>query len=168
MKYKRIFTAIIFFLFSSNLFAAAGDLDLTFAPTGITTFSVVNDVVVQPDGKILVAGVFFSMNGAPAGRIARLNADGSTDATFAPAGGANGDVSVIALQADGKIVIAGNFTSVSGTAMNRIARLNPDGTLDMTFTIGLGFNAIVQDIAVQPLDGKIVAGGGISPASTAR
>ena len=59
--------------------------------------------------------------------------------TFLAAGsGANGDVSAVTLQADGKILIGGIFTSVNGTARNRIARLNADGTLDTAF-LAVGF-----------------------------
>lgn len=159
MKYRIIIFALIIFSQVLNLFGAAGDLDTTFTPAGITNVSTVNDVVVQPDGKILVAGVFTRMNGEPAGGISRLNADGTIDTTFAPTSGTNGEINVIALQADGKILIGGTFTNVNGTTINRLARLNADGSLDSLFNIGTGFNGEVLDIAVQPADGKIVAVG---------
>ena len=56
------------------------------------------------------------------------------------------------------ILVGGNFTSYSGTIINRIARLNTGGAIDPTFIVGTGFNATVNDIVVQN-DGKIVAGG---------
>src|SRR5438105_4383909 len=68
---------------------------------------------------------------------------------------ANGNVSSIAVQADGKILIGGDFTTVLGVARNRIARLNPDGTLD---AFNPNANGGVNAIAVQA-DGKILAGG---------
>src|ERR1700680_4173948 len=46
---------------------------------------------------------------------------------------ANGTIRVVVVQPDGKILIGGDFTSVRGTPRNRIARLNPDGTLDAAF-----------------------------------
>ena len=69
---------------------------------------------------------------------------------------ANGTVNVVVAQPDGKILLGGSFTSVLGVARNRIARLNPDGTLDTAFNPNA--NGTVSAIAVQA-DGKILAGG---------
>src|SRR5687768_17379325 len=128
-------------------------------------------VVVQPDGKILIGGGFstLSPNGGAAvtrNGIARLNPDGTLDAAFDP--NANGSVNTIALQADGKIVIGGFFTTLSpngGVAVtrNRIARLNPDGTLDASFDPNA--NGAVRSLAVQP-DGKILVGGQFNGANS--
>ena len=60
------------------------------------------------------------------------------------------------MQADGKILIAGSFTNVSGTARNHIARLNTDGTLDLRFDPNA--NQEVNCVSVQT-DGKIVVAG---------
>ena len=128
-------------------------------------------VVVQPDGKILVGGAFsaFSPNDGPSvtrNGIARLNPDGTLDASFDP--NANGNVNAIALQADGKILIGGFFTTLSpngGVAVmrNRIARLNPNGTLDATFDPNA--TGAVRSLAVQP-DGKILVGGQFTGANS--
>ena len=77
---------------------------------------------------------------------------------------ANGSVRVVVVQPDGKILIGGDFTTLSpngGVAVtrNRIARLNPDGTLDTAFNPNA--NSIVYSIAVQA-DGKILVGGDFS------
>src|ERR1700731_2525279 len=74
---------------------------------------------------------------------------------------ANGAVRVVVVQPDGKILIGGDFTTVSpngGTAVkrNHIARVNTDGTLDAAFDPNA--NISVESIVVQP-DGKIVVGG---------
>ena len=69
---------------------------------------------------------------------------------------ANGSVRVAVVQPSGKILIGGDFTTVLGVARNRIARLNPDGTLDTLFDPNA--NGTVFAIAVLP-DGKILAGG---------
>src|SRR5204862_5607325 len=90
----------------------------------------INVVVVQPDGKILLGGAFtaLSPNGGASvtrNRIARLNADGTLDTAFNP--NANGNVRSIAVQADGKILVAGDFNgtnSIGGQTRNRIARLD--------------------------------------------
>src|SRR5262249_3692758 len=116
---------------------------------------------LQPDGKILVAGNFFRYNGsATSGGVMRLNTDGTRDATFNAAGsGANGTVSAVAVQPDGKIVIAGLFISYNGVASDYVMRLNADGTRDPSFNpIGTGADNWVHALAVQS-DGKIVIGG---------
>ena len=116
-------------------------------------------IVVQSDGKILIGGQFttLSPNGGAAitrNRIARLNADGTLDTSFNPS--ANNYVRSIALQADGKILVGGYFTSIGGATRHRIARLNANGTLDTSFDPNA--NNYVFSIAVQA-NGKILAGG---------
>ena len=61
--------------------------------------------------------------------IRRLNADGTVDSAFNP--NVNSGINALVVQADGKIVIGGNFTSVGGVTRNYIARLNADGSLDL-------------------------------------
>lgn len=118
-------------------------------------------VVRQTDGKLIVVGNFTSYAGQSRSRIVRLNTDGSLDGTFSIGTGANNQISTAALLADGKILIGGFFTSYNGTARNRIARLNSDGSLDATFAPVSGANGSVGAIAVQP-DGKIVIAGGFT------
>src|SRR5450759_4462783 len=81
---------------------------------------------------------------------------------------ANGSVRVVVVQPDGKVLIGGDFTTLSpngGVAVtrNRIARLNPDGTLDTAFDPNA--NSSVYSIAVQA-DGKILAGGDFNGANS--
>src|SRR5437870_1172537 len=83
---------------------------------------LVRVVVVQPDGKILIGGVFTSIVGQPRNRIARLNATTGFADSFDP--NANGDVYSIVVQADGKILAGGLFTFIGGQARNDIARLD--------------------------------------------
>ena len=116
-------------------------------------------VVVQPDGKILLGGDFTSLSpngGALVTRkhIARLNPDGTLDAAFDP--NADGSVRSIALQADGKVLAAGNFGSIGGQTRNRIARL--DAGTGASDSFDLHSNNLVLSIAVQA-DGKILVGG---------
>jgi uncharacterized delta-60 repeat protein len=135
---------------------ADGSLDTTFLNTGSGASSAVYSVAIQVDGKVVIGGGFTSYNGVTRGRIARLNADGSLDTSFDPGTGANGDwVWSIAVQDDGKIVIAGIFTTYNGVGRNRLARLNADGSLDTSFNPGDSANERTQGVSVQP-DGKIV------------
>lgn len=137
---------------------ADATLDTTFNP-GTGFDSTQRAVALQPDGKIVVGGEFSSYNGTTRIRVARINADGSLDTTFNPGTGANARVYALALQADGKIVIGGEFTNYNGTAVNRIARLNADGTFDSTFITGTGFDVIGVFAVKLQADGKVVAGG---------
>ncbi len=83
----------------------------------------VNAVALDPEGRILVAGDFTGFNGQPRTRLARLQSNGALDGAFHPGAGANQAVHAVAVQGDGKIFIAGDFTSYNETTQNRIARL---------------------------------------------
>ncbi len=134
-----------------------GSLDDTFNP-GIGANNWVNSLALQPDGKVLIGGFFNSYNGSPSNRIARLNANGSLDATFNTSIGVNNSVNSIAIQSDGKVLIVGNFTSYNGTSRIRTARINPDGSIDLSFNPDSGANDVVRCIALQS-NGKILIGG---------
>lgn len=136
---------------------ADGSLDATFNPgTGAGGSSqIIYSCAIQSDGKVVVGGLFTNYNGTPQNNIARLNVDGSLDATFNPGTGTNFGIYSIALQPDGKVLIGGGFTSYNGTSRNQIARLNTDGSLDETFTMGNGPNGLVQRLVIQP-DGKVI------------
>ena len=138
---------------------ADGSLDLSFDP-GTNGFSggSVRAIAVQADGKLLVGGDFTSYNGVPVARIARLNANGSLDASFDPGTGASGSVYAVTVQPDGRILIGGAFNSVNDTPRVRIARLNANGSLDASFDPGAGLGSTVHALALQP-DGRILVGG---------
>ena len=165
MKKKILFLAMLFFTaFSFNAKAQPGANDTTFNPTdqGFGYGDGIDDEVlataIQNDGKIIIGGDFISYNGTARSHIARLNTDGSLDTTFIVGTGANSYVYTIAIQSDGKIIIVGYFISYNGTAINHIARLNTDGSLDATFIAGTGANNAVLATAIQS-DGKIIIGG---------
>ena len=90
-----------------------------------------------------------------------MNADGSLDAGFTAAigTGVNNTVLGIALQADNRIVLVGQFTQVSGFTYNRIVRLLSTGALDTTINFGDGANSDVDAMVIQPTNGMIVIGG---------
>jgi uncharacterized delta-60 repeat protein len=129
-----------------------GALDGRFSPNIDGT--VVYNLTLQPDDKILVGGAFGTIAATPRLNIARLEADGALDSEFNPE--ANGSVYCQALQADGKILVGGAFTSLGGQARSHLGRLNPDGTLDGSFNPRP--NGDVLSIAVQA-DGRILAAG---------
>jgi uncharacterized delta-60 repeat protein len=134
-----------------------GSLDATFN-VGSGANNTVNSIAIQDDGKVIIGGGFTSYNGTSISRVARLNTDGSLDATFNVGSGADNTVNSIAIQDDGKVIIGGNFTLYNSTSINRVARLNTDGSLDATFNVGSGANNTVNSIAIQD-DGKVIIGG---------
>jgi uncharacterized delta-60 repeat protein len=113
----------------------------------------VRTMALQSDGKIVIGGFFNSVEAASRNLVARLNSDGSLDYSFDPGTGASGTLGTsitgnpspfifyTALQADGKVLITGNFTTYNGVSRNGIARLNTNGTLDVTFNVGSGLNS---------------------------
>lgn len=133
---------------------ADGTLDAAFN-TGTGTGGTVNKILVQADGKIIIAGAFDTYNGTAAPFIIRLNIDGSKDATFNAGTGFNNIVNTLALQTDGKIIAGGSFTTYNAIASNHLVRINANGTRDAAFT-GTIANS-VNDIAIQT-DGKVVVG----------
>lgn len=137
---------------------ADGTTDATFNAGGLGANGFVVALVVQPDGKILVGGGFNSFNGQPRALVVRLNANGSLDPTFTYPTVATDyrQVASLALQADGKVLVGGGQSF--GTASPGLLRLNADGSVDNTFNVGLGPNGFVRMVLVQA-DGKIVAGG---------
>ncbi len=141
-----------------------GTPDTTFNIGGLGANGTVYALAVQADGKVVIGGDFIAVNNTAVNHIARLNVDGSLDNTFTnaisnAAAGANDSVRAITIQPDGKILIGGLFTSVNGTTMNHLARLNTDGSLDSAFTGGaVGANDTVLSFAMQS-DGRIVVGG---------
>ncbi|MDX2301879.1 MAG: fibronectin type III domain-containing protein [Microscillaceae bacterium] len=119
---------------------------------------LVSTIKMQADEKLLIGGAFTSFNNTTANRIVRLHPNGSIDESFNSGIGANDTVRNICIQKDGKIILVGNFTSYNGLNANRIARLNPDGSLDETFAIGVGADNIIFSVDIQE-DQKILVGG---------
>jgi uncharacterized delta-60 repeat protein len=135
---------------------ANGSIDLDFKTTAAN--GAVLAIALQPDGKSIVAGNFTSIGGTPRGRVARLDATGAVDLTFNLTGAANGAINAVAIQRDGKIYIAGDFTQIGNVTRNHVARLNSDGSLDLTFDPGRGSDGSVLAVGVQQ-GGKVIIGG---------
>lgn len=135
-----------------------GTLDTGFNPGTGANF-LVTCVARQSDGKLLIGGFFNSYDGSTVVGIGRINADGSLDTGYNSGGaGINNAVSTIALQADGKALVGGVFTSYNTVTRNRIMRLNADGSLDTGFNPGTGANNDVVAIALQS-NGQVLIGG---------
>ena len=129
-------------------------LDATFNPN---VNGGVSAIAVQPDGKILIGGVFTSVGGQTRNRIARLNANGTLDANFNPdVASTEASVLAIVVLPEGKILIGGDFAAVGGETRNHIARLNANGRPDSTFNPNA--NGYVSTIAVQSNGGVLIGG----------
>lgn len=165
-------------------FQSDGSLDTTFGSGGVVTtrlpgplgynVGAVEAVALLPDGKIVVAGTSISNYAYNTDFVvARYNVDGSPDATFGDGGitvtdffGEYDLAHAVAVQGDGKIIVAGAANRDGGTrASFAVARYGVDGSLDAGFGVG---GKVVADsfdtlkwanaVGVQP-DGKIVVAG---------
>ncbi|MCL4179182.1 MAG: hypothetical protein KJ072_15750 [Verrucomicrobia bacterium] len=97
--------------------------------------------VIQPDGKLLLAGFFQSVRGLSVSGVARLNADGSVDTSFQPFPGTTySQASDLVLQPDGKMIIVGEFARSPDDPERNLLRLNPDGSEDYTFSAPEGLS----------------------------
>ena len=111
---------------------------------GLTAGSVGYSAVTQSDDKLIVGGSFTTYSGSTSNRLVRINTDGTRDSTFNVGNGPNNIASAVAMQSDGKIIVGGQFTSYSGSSINRITRVNTDGTRDATFNVGTGLDGNVS------------------------
>ncbi len=135
-----------------------GSLDTTFTPIFNGT---VYTLACQPDGKLLVGGSFTAVNGVTRNRLARLHPDGSLDASYNPNAQGSTDtalatVTVLALQPDGHVLVGGSFRRVQGDSADRLARLRPDGSRDLSFAASL--NNTPYSFQFQA-DGRIIVAG---------
>jgi uncharacterized delta-60 repeat protein len=159
-----------------------GTLDPSFDGDGkVTTdfgdFELGDDVVLQPDGKIVVAGTSI-VDDLPGGpwALARYHPDGSLDQTFGTGGkvltdfGAPSNARAVALMTDGRIVVAGDTSLLDEEFDVALARYRPDGSLDPTFDgdgkvvvdLAAGNSDGASDLVVQG-DGSIVVAGTVDP-----
>lgn len=140
-----------------------GSLDASFQVPGSGVNNTIVSVTVQPDDKILIAGLFTAINGVTHNYLARLNADGSVDASFLATGG-NDIINHTNIQPDGKIIIAGSFTTINGMTRSYVARLNADGSVDAGFNHFSQINNLVYTSAILS-NGQLLIGGNFTAAS---
>lgn len=156
---------------------ADGSLDASFGEEGITTvdfddnYNLPNDLAIQPDGKIVIAGYSKSSNFLTEFAIVRLNSNGDIDSSF----GAEGKQLVsfnssqlnqansVAIQEDGKILVSG-FSRQDDYNSFSMVRLDSNGQIDPTFGIqgkiitDFNSNSASNDMLIQD-DDKIMLGG---------
>jgi uncharacterized delta-60 repeat protein len=175
VRVAQLAAAVVLLSSAVPAIAATGALDPSFGDGGkgysalaLGSWAAATAVKLQPDGKIVTAGEEQLASGARVMVSTRLNPDGTRDRAYGDGGvaavevGGSAGANAIAIQPDGKIVLAGEG---NGGAMDfAAARLEPDGTLDPTFgnggivTVPIGSAAMANAVQIQP-DGKIVLGG---------
>ncbi|HET6226290.1 MAG TPA: delta-60 repeat domain-containing protein, partial [Bacteroidia bacterium] len=147
--------------FSTTAFAQVGENDSTFNTPDIvpnvnkgSNFPVRATAAQGDNSKLILTGDFTTYNGETHNHIVRLLADGSIDNSFHEGTGLNATPASVAVQADNKIIVGGNFTSYNGISVNGLIRLNADGSLDSSFAAAnlLGPSAKIK---VQP-NGKVL------------
>ncbi len=147
---------------TANLYVVdrtAGQRDPQLNPT-ICPNNSVNVIRQQRDGKLVLGGTFTSIGSGAnqASGVTRYRADGSWDTGFRVGTMSGAQISALEIQPDDRIVIGGTFSDYGGIPRLGLARLLPDGGLDLTFNTGTGVNGWVYAIALQN-DGKVLIGG---------
>ncbi len=144
---------------------ADGTVDQSFQTGTGPTFSSgtslsgqVTSILVQPDGMIVLGGFFREYDGTPHQALVRIGPDGTRDEGFTSGVDQYGQVFSVVRQVDGKLIIAGAFSNYGGVARKGLARLHPDGSLDMDFNVATGLPSITRAVALQP-DGRILISG---------
>lgn len=123
--------------------------------------AAVHRIVVMPDGRVMIGGDFVGVNGVPRMNYARITGDGAVDGSFDSSWGTDGEISAVARQADGRWLVAGNFSLVNGVARQCVARLEADGRVDPTFHPTfqiMSSSRPIRDVVEQP-DGTILVCG---------
>lgn len=136
---------------------ALGNEDATFQ-TGSGFNGTTQCIKVDANDKVIIGGAFTTFNGTNISRIVRLNENGTIDTSFQVGTGANGLVRAIDIHSSGKIVIVGDFDTINDVPRDRIAQLNADGSVDLTFDPGVSADSTITSVVVQP-DGTMIIGG---------
>lgn len=162
---RRVVVLLAVVLGSLPAWAQSSGIDPTFPPVqatfvvnGTVSPAFVSDVVRQADGKYIIGGDFTAINGVPAAYLARLEANGTVDAAFTAASAANGPVTSLALQPDGRLLVGGTFTTLGGSPRALLGRLLASGAPDPTFapyTPATTAGMSVGKVLVQP-DGQVL------------
>jgi uncharacterized delta-60 repeat protein len=150
-----------------NSFNSAATTVTESSPGAVT--QLVRTILIQSDGKILLCGLFPDSGGATSNEhVVRLLSDGTIDPDFTSPTftgstiGGQGVWARPAIQPDGKIIVANDFTKADNVSCPGVVRLNPNGTLDTTFN-AFGFSRVRPAVPIRGAlvqsDGKIVLGG---------
>lgn len=137
---------------------ASGAVDPSLTNSLVELVSAVNVIHLAEDGRLLIGGPFERVDGLLRRGIARLKPDGGIDPSFDANAGTGSVINAIACQKDGSIVVGGSFQTVGNQARRNVARLGPDGTVDLSFDSSLGPDGRVYCMGVQE-DNRLIIGG---------
>ena len=147
---------------SMGSFFSRREPDMSTFSSGFTSGSSANSRVyaieLDADEKPIICGEFTAYSGSNINRIARINTNGTLDTTFNVGAGANNTVWTIATGSSNSVYIGGQFTVYSGSAVNRITKINSNGTQDTSFNVGTGFNNTVDFITTDSTGKVYVCG----------
>ncbi|MCA8829614.1 T9SS type A sorting domain-containing protein [Hymenobacter pini] len=146
---------------TSRIDPAFPPVQATLVENGTLLPATIQDVVRQADGKYIIGGNFTAINGVAASRLARLESNGTLDVAFTTACQANGPVTSLALQPDGRLLVGGSFTTLAGSPRTYVGRLEASGALDASFapyTPPARTSGGVSKVLVQP-DGRVLVSG---------
>jgi|GEM_PF-3309332 len=158
----------------SSFLAGNTEGSVDYHDLNVSIFGPLARMALQGDGKVVVVGGFTKYNGTNVSSIVRLGANGQIDPTFNTAFGVDRGINDVLMEPGTmKIIIGGEFTAFNGLPVKKMLRLNPNGTLDPTFSIGEGttdapppgdciFCANHVKALKRQTDGKIIVGGGFT------
>lgn len=148
-----------------RLLPGSGNVDPAFNAGGTGANGLVSAAMALPNGQWLIGGVLTRYNGVAVDRIARLNADGTLDNTFAASSaGANAQILSFSLDAQGRILVGGTFTRFGGQATVGVARLLPSGQVDPVFRADASLVNPVCWAVTPDANGNLLVGGSLGPA----
>lgn len=134
-----------------------GTRDTTFnVGTGFT--GTPNAITMQSDGKFIVVGNMTNYSGSSITRILRINTNGTRDLTYNSGTGLSNTAYSIAIQSDDEIIVGGDFTTYSGSSVNRLVKINTDGTRDLSFSPGTSQNGGIYTLELLSNNSLLVAG----------
>ena len=134
-----------------------GTRDTTFN-VGVGFTGTPNAIAMQSDGKFIVIGSMTNYSGSSITRIVRINTDGTRDLTYNSGTGLSNTSYAIAIQSDNETIVGGDFTSYSGSSVNRLVKINTDGTRDLSFSPGNTTNGGIFTIKLLDNNSLLVAG----------
>lgn len=135
-----------------------GEVDTTFQYNSRGEKRVhITSIAIQKNKEIIITG---NANADSVSYIAKLNENGDLSSNFlsSPLMENEGIIYDACIEADGKIIIHGSFSYIQGVPVNNVAKLNSDGSFDITYNKVSGANGIIKTTAVQT-DGKTIIGG---------
>ncbi|GAB3866236.1 delta-60 repeat domain-containing protein [Hymenobacter segetis] len=131
-----------------------GTVDATFQTSTVPNTQPYS-LTLLASGGVMVGGSFNSFSGVIDQPLVQLTSTGALDTSFQPLIQSPGVITSIVRQADGKLLVGGGFNEINGQTVRRLARFNPNGSLDGSFALSAPIVSPVTRLALQP-DGRVL------------